>query len=46
VLEHLVGVDEQHLEALPTCLLAQRLGDVRLDAPIDMPPLGRILSAT
>jgi hypothetical protein len=46
VLEHLVGVDEQHLETLPTGLLAQRLGDMGLDAPIDMPPLGRKLSAT
>jgi hypothetical protein len=45
VLEHLVGVDEQDGVASAAGLVGQGLGEVGFDAPIDMPPLGRMLSA-
>jgi hypothetical protein len=46
ILEHAIGVDEQSGVATPTGLVGQGLGQMSLDAPIDLPPLGRMLSAT
>jgi hypothetical protein len=46
VLEHAVGVDEQRRVAPPAGFVDQGVGQMRLDAPIGLPPWGRMLSAT
>ena len=46
VLEHTIGVDEESGVAPSTGFVGQRLGEMGFDEPINMPPLGRKLSAT
>jgi hypothetical protein len=46
VVDQASGVVEANLVALSAGGQSQSRGDVRLDAPIDLPPLGRMLSAT
>jgi len=38
MLEHLLHPGEQHIETLPGRFLAKGLGEVTLDASIDLPP--------
>jgi len=37
VLEHLVGVDEEHVKPLPTRFMGEGLGEVAFSATIQMP---------
>jgi len=44
--DQLEGGGEENAEAVLDPLVAQRRSEMGFDAPIDMPPLGRMLSAT